>query len=81
MDINSVLSTLNQLGFGPPNGLVLDGYNTLWSELMNGRTDAEFVKIYVYQKTKLLFDPPTNSAALTALNNSITEHEWRITIL
>lgn len=81
MAINTTLSTLNQLGFGPTNGMILDGYNTIWAELMDGRTDAEFVKTYIYQKTKLLFDPPTNSAALTALKDCIAENEWRITAL
>lgn len=81
MDINTVLSTLNQLGFGPLNGMILDGYNTEWAELMGGRTNAEFVKTYVYQKTKLLFDPPINSAALNALKECIAENEWRITAL
>lgn len=48
---------------------------------MGDRTDAEFVKTYICSKTKLLFDPPNNSAALTALNNIIAEYEWRISIL
>ena len=36
------------------------------------------VKTYMYQKVRLIFDPPTSSAAVTAMEKSISEFEWRI---
>lgn len=81
LNLNTALSTLTQLGFGPPGGYVVSDSTQTWSDLFQGRKDAEFVKTYICYKTKQLFDPPTNSSALTALNNIIAELEWRITIL
>lgn len=76
--INSVLSTLTQLGFGPPEGFVITSEADSWSKLFNNRTDVEFVKTYVYLKTKLLFDPPTSASALAAMERTVKEYEWRI---
>lgn len=76
--INTVLSTLRQLGFGPTEGFIVKDETALWSSIIDVRTDAELVKSYVHLKTKLLFDPPTNSAAMEATNKMISELEWRI---
>lgn len=38
------------------------------------------VKTYVYLKTKLHFDPPTNSALLESMKESIKELEWRLNV-
>lgn len=76
--INSALSQLNQLGFGPVGGLVVRDSSTSWDELIGDKTNAEFVKTYLYFKTKLAFDPPTNSAAIAAIERQLAEIEWRI---
>ena len=70
-----------QLGFGPEPAFVVESVDDTWEDLIGARTDAELVKSYICHKTRQLFDPPTNSAMLTALNNVIAELEWRISIL
>lgn len=43
-------------------------------------TDAiESVKTYIYLKTRLVFDPPSNSYLLEAINKQLLELEWRLT--
>lgn len=78
MDINLALNTLEQIGLSPEGGFVISGPEETWGELLQGRTDLEFVKTYVYLKTKKLFDPPTSSIVATAMDEQIKELEFRI---
>ena len=80
MHINSAFSVLTQLGVGPVCGFVITDSNTEWSAFLSDNHRLEFVKNYVYLKVKLGFDPPTNSAAIEAINRQISELEWRIIV-
>lgn len=83
LGINSVFSTLQQLGVGPKEEFViLDGTET-WDEFfaedpMSRKINA--VKSYVQLRVKLLFDPPTTSFALDAIKEQIKELEWRLNV-
>lgn len=81
MYVNATLSILFQLGVDEAGALPIIDENTSWSQLFGNRTDLELVKSYIRFKVKLMFDPPTSSAALDAMNRSIGELEWRITNL
>lgn len=76
MDINSTLSILHQLGVGDGMLVVTDNDET-WDQLI---PDARFnfIKTYVYMKVRMMFDPPTSSYAMDALEKQIAEFEWRI---
>lgn len=75
---NSVFVILNQLGVGPSNIFTADSSN-VWSDfLVNDSTDLNLVKSYVYLKVRLLFDPPTSSFAIEAMNKQAQEYEWRL---
>ena len=78
MSINTALTTLMDLGLTEVEDQVIIDDETTWDELLGGRTDIEYVKIYIFQKVKLIFDPPTSSAAIEAMQRSISELEWRI---
>ena len=78
MAINSALMALTQLGLGPQDGFPVQDKWTTWSDILKQRKDLESVRSYVGVKTRMLFDPPTNSYILQALNNAATELEWRI---
>lgn len=78
MHINSVFMILNQLGVGPPGGFSISDKFTTWEDYLPGETNLHSVKSYVYLKVKLLFDPPSSSAAAEATNRLISEFEWRI---
>lgn len=77
--INSAFSILNQLGVGPINGFSIFDNSQVWTDFID-ETHIEFIKSYVYQKVKLLFDPPLNSAVLEAMERSIAEFEFRIQV-
>lgn len=78
--INSTFSVLTQLGVGPPTGFVISGADTLWKDFVPDNLQIEMIKSYVYQKVRLMFDPPASSAAIDALQRSINEFEWRINV-
>lgn len=79
--INSALSTLNQLGVGPPEGYSITDSSALWSDFLGVyESRLEFVKTYVYLKVRLIFDPPTAGFVLTSIEKQILELEWRINV-
>ena len=78
IDINSVLSYLNQLGIGPKNCFVITGPEELWTDFLGDTTDLEMVKSLVYLKVKLMFDPPTSGVLMDSVNKQIAECEWRL---
>lgn len=77
--INSIIPSLSQLGIGPKNGLIITSATQLWSEYIDSSVvNLEAVKTYIYLKTKLIFDPPTNSTTIEAINKNLSELEWRM---
>ena len=80
MHINSVFMTLRQLGVGPPEGFRITGAYETWDEFIDDDQYLDAVKTYVYQKVGLIFDPPTNSAHLAALENLTKEFEFRLNV-
>lgn len=76
--INSALSTLNQLGVGPEAGVVIEDEKTTWTELSLPDNQLSMVRSYIYLKTRMLFDPPTTSFHIEAMNNQIEQYEWRL---
>ena len=78
MSINTALTILMDLGLTEVEDQIVTGDEMTWDELLCGRTDIEYVKTYVYQKVKMIFDPPTSTAAIDAMQRSISELEWRI---
>lgn len=78
--INSVFMILTQMGVGPEEGYRITGALNEWSEFTNDNLLMESVKTYIYQKVRLIFDPPQNSALLQAIQSSIKELEWRLNV-
>lgn len=80
MHINSALSVLTQLGVGPEAGFSIEDSSAIWSDFVGNTSKLEFIKTYVYLKVRLVFDPPTSSAVIDAINRQISELEWRINV-
>lgn len=79
--INSVFLILKQLGIGPEQGFSISGEYENWNQFLpEGSTNFEAVKSYMYIKVKLLFDPPTSSAVMEAMNRIASEYEWRLDV-
>ena len=78
MHINSTLFVLYQLGVLSDKFVVSDSSNS-WSDLSTVK-DIEAIKTYVYLKARMYFDPPTNSALISAINEQIKELEFRMNV-
>lgn len=76
--INSVFMILTQLGVGPVEGFEIEDDIATWNMFIQEDKKLKGIKTYVYQKVKLLFDPPSGSAHLQALKDSVDEFEWRL---
>lgn len=79
--INSTFRILHQLGVGPSKAFRITGSDEVWDDFIAEDCEGfDEVKTYVYQRVKMLFDPPLSSAHMTALKESIAEFEWRLQI-
>lgn len=79
--INSAIMVLRQLGVGPQDGYAISDSSATWSEYL-GEDEALLasVKTYIYLKTKVVFDPPSSSFVLDAMQKQIDEYEWRTNV-
>lgn len=81
MHINSVFTTLRQLGVGPSEGFYIENETSEWTDFIQDLTKVQAVKSYVYLKVKILFDPGSIGAStLAAYERQIQEFEWRLNI-
>lgn len=78
MFINSVFSTLYQLGVGP--AFSITGSEEKWTDYTDNQVVLGFIKPYIFRKVKVTFDPPQSSFVLEALNKQIAEDEWRLNV-
>ena len=76
--INSIFLSLHQLGVGPTIVFSITGLDNTWDEFVGVALNLEAVKTYIYLKTRIIFDPPTHSYLIDAINKQIEELEWRL---
>ena len=76
--INTAFLILNQLGVGPEKAFRINDERDTWSDFIGDSDDLESVKTLIYLRVRLLFDPPTNSFTIDAMERSIKELEWRL---
>lgn len=80
--INSVLSILSQIGFGPEEGFFITGETETWDDLFDeSNPQMQLAKSYIYLKVRLMFDPPLNSTVINSINAQIAELEWRLNVV
>lgn len=78
--INSVFSALTQLGIGPAEGFMIEDATETWDAFLESDINLNAVKTYMYLRVRLLFDPPTTSYTITAMNEQVKELEWRLNV-
>lgn len=78
MHINSVFSTLEQLGIGPVGGFYIEDATPTWSAFLGTDPRLSSVKTYVYLRVRMLFDPPGTSYLIDSLEKQARELEWRL---
>lgn len=80
--INSIFPILSQLGIGPTDGFYIEDDTYIWADFIGeDRTLYNLVKSYMALRVRMLFDPPTTSFTIEAMNKQIQEFEWRITTI
>ena len=83
MHINSVLFTLTQIGVGPATGFSILTSEETWEDYLGWDPipqELEPVKMYIYLKVRLSFDPPSSSFVLESIQRQISELEFRINL-
>jgi hypothetical protein len=78
--INSVFTTLNQLGVGPIEGFAIQDSSVTWDAFLGDDPRLNNVLTFVVLNVRLLFDPPTTSYGITAFESQIEQLAWRITV-
>ncbi len=76
--INMAFSNLNQLGIGPIEGFAIDDNGAIWADFNLPLNQLSMVRTYVYLKTRMVFDPPSTSFVIDAMQKQIGELEWRL---
>lgn len=79
--LNSVLFILSQMGVCKKDDFEVTDDLKCWSDILTSDQFNLFaVKSWVALKVRMLFDPPTSSILMEALNANLKELEWRIYI-
>ena len=81
MHINTAFGYLEHLGLGPTGGFSISSSEETWSQYL---TDEKFyhpVKSYIAAKVHLSWDTPQSSFVTTAIENQVSEAQWRLMIM
>lgn len=79
MNINAAIFTLRQLGVGPRKQFTVTNAEQTYADYLGKDcTETSQVKMYLYYKTKLAFDPPQSSLVAESIKEMIQEAEWRL---
>lgn len=76
--INTAFSILTQLGAGPEDGFEVTGEDETWDDFVTDKTVKGLVRTYIYNKVRLIFDPPNSGSVASAMEEQNKEYEQRI---
>lgn len=76
--INTVFDTLSDLGVGPEDGFMIESVDDKWADFTGDYKKINTIKSYIYLRVRTLFDPPSTSYHLSAIEEQIKEMEFRI---
>lgn len=79
--INSAFGNMHDLGLTPPEGFQIEDDTLEWDDLLiEDMTSLNMLKTCIYLRVRMLFDPPTTSYLIGALEKQIEEHDWRLSV-
>ena len=78
--INAEFLTLHQLGVGPEAGFSIKGSDDDWGSYTDNLHLQDAVRQFIYLRVRLVFDPPASSTVADAINNRISELEFRLNV-
>jgi hypothetical protein len=79
--INSTFSILNEIAIGPDGGFMIEDASSTWEEIGLPQNQLTLVRTYMFLKVRSLFDPPTTSYLIEAVNKQIQEYEYRLSYI
>lgn len=77
--INAVLMILEQLGVKLSH-YILQSTEDCWADFTDDERLASWLNTYIYLKVRLIFDPPSTSFVIDAIQKQIAELEWRLNV-
>lgn len=79
---NTTFLKTRLLGVGPRNGYAISSELDTWDDAFPNLKDddLEAVKSFIGIRVRLLFDPPTQQALLTALKEEAARLEWELNV-
>jgi hypothetical protein len=79
--INSVFSTLSQMGLGSvAETFYVEGEDEVWTDFEPDPVLVGHIRTFVYLKVRLIFDPPSTSFVLAAMERQAAELEFRLSL-
>ena len=78
--INTVFTTLQQLGIGPVEGFMIEDATINWDAFLGDDPRLNSVKTYMVLRVRMLFDPPTSFHLHASIKEEIAELEWRLSV-
>jgi hypothetical protein len=78
MAVNSAIGDVSDLGIGPVGGFMITGPDEVWDQFIGNDPRYEGAKSLIMHKAKLIFDPPTSSHGIAAMQKQIEAQEWRL---
>lgn len=80
LHINTTFVILREIGVGPDTPFIVSDYSATWHDFIDDDSIIPMIKSYVALKVRVLFDPPTSSSYMNAIQESIKEYEWRLNV-
>lgn len=78
--INAVFATLSQMGIGPKESFHIEDGSSVWSDFDVSTNVLNLVRTYIPMKVRLMFDLPSTSFAIEAIQKICSELEWRLNV-
>ena len=78
--INAEFLTLHQLHIGPEAGFSITGPEETWDSFTDNLHLQDAVRQFIYLRVRLVFDTPASSTVTDAINNRISELEFRLNV-
>lgn len=76
--INASFAKLNQIGAGPEGGFKIESSGEQWEAFSDNTVLIGFVKTFVYDNVRLIFDTPNSSYLINEIKDRIEEYTFRI---
>lgn len=76
--INSIFLNLKQIGIGPDVTFSISNKDATWASFSTDLSVIGMIKTYISLKARLMFDPPSTSFVITAIESQVKEMEYRL---